>query len=81
MQDIIKHGSPVLEQYKDSTIGFPDASWILQLNDETLSNSNLYAVQKMFDGKFQFDVFFESASGGHKLSCRSLYTLDCRTVT
>jgi mannosyl-oligosaccharide glucosidase len=34
------------------------------------TGSNLYAVQKMFEGKFQFDVFFESGSGKQKLNCK-----------
>ncbi|KAN0141302.1 Glycoside hydrolase [Lactarius tabidus] len=40
----------------------PDPSFTLQLSDETYSGSNLFAIQKFFDGKFQFDVFFESRS-------------------
>lgn len=71
MRDIVQHGTAALEPFKGSTAGHPDPSWVLQLSDETLTNSNLYAVQKMFDGKFQFDVFFESASANQKLSCSS----------
>ncbi len=29
----------------------------------------MYAVQKIFDGPFEFDVFFESASAKQKLTC------------
>lgn len=77
MRDIVQQGTIALEPFKGSTTGHPDPSWVLQLSDETLTNSNLYAVQKMFDGKFQFDVFFESASAGQKLSC----TCSCCSVS
>ncbi|EIM90479.1 glycoside hydrolase [Stereum hirsutum FP-91666 SS1] len=72
MRDIVQYGTAALEPFKGSTAGHPDPSWVLQLSDETLTNSNLYAVQKMFDGKFQFDVFFESASTNQKLSSATL---------
>jgi mannosyl-oligosaccharide glucosidase len=49
----------------------PHPSFTLQLSDETFSGSNLLAVQKFFDGKFQFDVFFESQSARTQLSCTS----------
>jgi mannosyl-oligosaccharide glucosidase len=50
----------------------PDPSFTLQLSDETFSGSNLFAIQKFFDGKFQFDVFFESRSAHANLSCTRL---------
>lgn len=50
----------------------PDPSFTLQLSDETFSGSNLFAIQKFFDGKFQFDVFFESRSAHADLSCMYL---------
>lgn len=81
MKDIVQHGTAALEPFKGSTVGHPDPSWVLQLSDETLSNSNLYAVQKMFDGKFQFDVFFESASANQKLSCSSFPFYRCSNST
>jgi mannosyl-oligosaccharide glucosidase len=46
----------------------PDPSNTLKLSDETLSGNNLLAFQKFFDGKFQFDVFYESQSAQKKLS-------------
>jgi mannosyl-oligosaccharide glucosidase len=46
----------------------PDPSFTLQLSDETLSANNLLAFQKFFDGKFQFDVFYESRSAQKKLN-------------
>lgn len=56
--------------YRDGTP--PDPSFVLQLADEVYMGSNLYAIQKSFEGEFQFDVFFESASSKQKLSCMSL---------
>lgn len=50
-------------------MGPPDPSFILQLPDEVYTGSNLFAVQKIFDATFQFDVFFESGSSKQKLSC------------
>ena len=50
----------------------PDPSFTLQLSDETPSGSNVFAIQKFFDGKFQFDVFFESRSAHANLSCTRL---------
>ncbi|OCH95312.1 glycoside hydrolase family 63 protein [Obba rivulosa] len=67
MQNIIKHATEVLEPYREQKADMPDASFTLQLSDEVYSGSNLYAVQKFFDGPFQFDVFFESASAKQKL--------------
>ncbi|KAF6764909.1 glycoside hydrolase [Ephemerocybe angulata] len=51
---------------------YPDPSFLITLPDDVYSNSNLYAVQKTFDGPFQFDVFFESASAKQKLSSATL---------
>ncbi|KAG7092230.1 hypothetical protein E1B28_008596 [Marasmius oreades] len=63
----------ILEPYKDPSAGLPpDPSFTLQLPDESYTGSNLHAVQKLFDGEFQFDVFFESVSAKHKLSSATL---------
>lgn len=56
--------------YEDPTLIPPDPAFVLQLPDEVLTGSNLYAVQKMFDGPFSFDIFFESASAKQKLTCQ-----------
>ena len=50
----------------------PDPSFTLQLSDETYSGSHLFAIQKFFDGKFQFDVFFESRSVHSNMNCTHL---------
>lgn len=57
------------EKYREANPA-PDPSFILQLPDEAVTASNLYAVQKSFDGAFQFDVFFQSGT--------TLQTLDRR---
>ncbi|EIN07794.1 glycoside hydrolase [Punctularia strigosozonata HHB-11173 SS5] len=66
MQDIITHAQPILDRYKSSaqTTGYPAPAFLLQLSDEVLTSSNVYAVQKTFEGPFEFDVFFESKSAG-----------------
>jgi hypothetical protein len=56
MQNIIQRGSAIVQKYSDPVIGAPDPSFVLQLSDDAYTGSNLYAVQKMFDGQFQFDV-------------------------
>ncbi|KAF8448061.1 glycoside hydrolase family 63 protein [Boletus edulis BED1] len=71
MQSILKHAGPIAEQYPQAD-RVPDASFILQLPDETVSASNLFAVQKFFDGEFQFDVFFDSASSHKKLDSATI---------
>jgi len=68
LQTIIKRAQDILTSYKDPVTGPPDPSFVLQLPDEVYTGSNLYAIQKSFDGKFQFDVFFESASSKQKLN-------------
>ena len=68
MQALLKHAREVLTPFQDSSRGTPDPSFTLQLPDEVYTSSNLYAVQKLFDGEFQFDIFFESASAKQKLS-------------
>ncbi|KAJ7489943.1 glycoside hydrolase [Mycena galericulata] len=72
LQNIIKRAQEILLPYKDATAGPPDPSFVLQLTDEIYTGSNLYAVQKSFNGDFQFDVFFESASSKQKLSSSTL---------
>ncbi|KAJ7752098.1 glycoside hydrolase [Mycena metata] len=71
VQNIIKRAQEILAPYKDSPSP-PDPSYVLQLPDDVYTGSNLYAVQKSFDGEFQFDVFFESASSKQKLSSATL---------
>lgn len=68
MQNILKHAGPIAEQYRQAD-HTPDPSFVLQLPDEIVTASNLFAVQKFFDGEFQFDVFFDSASSLMKLDC------------
>ncbi|KAL1947585.1 hypothetical protein VTO73DRAFT_13309 [Trametes versicolor] len=65
---IVRTAQQGVASYKDTPKGFPDPAFVLQLPDEVYSGSNLFAVQKHFDGPFQFDVLFESASAKQKLS-------------
>ena len=64
---MIRHAQDIIKSYTDAQKGYPDPAFIFQLPDEVYTGSNLFAVQKHFDGAFQFDVFFES--GKQKLSC------------
>ncbi|KAF9066861.1 glycoside hydrolase [Rhodocollybia butyracea] len=72
MQRLLQRAQEVVAPYRDPGAGVPDPSYILQLPDEVYSGSNLYAVQKIFDGEFQFDVFYESSSSNQKLSSSTL---------
>ena len=62
MRSIMERARPLIAPYQDPAVGAPDPSFILQLPDENAIGSNLYGVQKFFDGPFQFDVYFDSAS-------------------
>jgi hypothetical protein len=68
LKSLIERANDVLQPYKDSTTGFPDPSFTLQLPNDVSTSSNLFAVQKMFQAEFQFDVFFESANPVQPLS-------------
>ncbi|CAL1704069.1 unnamed protein product [Somion occarium] len=72
LQNILKRAQDVIAPYRDPAIGAPDPSFVLQLSDEVYTGSTLYAIQKFFDGPFQFDIFFESASAKQKLSASTL---------
>lgn len=75
LASIIQHAKDSIAPYQDSGQTPPDPSFILQLPDEVLTGSNLYAVQKIFDGPFQFDVFFENSKAKQRLTC--LYYHSC----
>jgi mannosyl-oligosaccharide glucosidase len=67
MKEIADNAGNAVQNVKGSNSA-PDPSFTLQLSDETLSGNNLLAFQKFFDGKFQFDVFYESRSAQKTLS-------------
>lgn len=67
MKEIAENAAKAVQDDKGSN-SHPDPSLTLKLSDETLSGNNLLAFQKFFDGKFQFDVFYESRSAQKKLS-------------
>ena len=70
MKSIMEHGQAAVASFQDSP---PDPSFVLQLPDDVYSGSNLYAVQKFFDGPFRFDVYFDSGSVKQKLTCRCFF--------
>ncbi|KAF9009372.1 glycoside hydrolase family 63 protein [Cyathus striatus] len=69
LQALIERAREVIAPYREAP---PEPSFILQLPDDVYTSSNLFAIQKSFDGPFQFDVFFESASAKQKLSSSTL---------
>ena len=69
MKALIDRAREVLAPYQDPAAGPPDPSFVLQLPDDVYTNSNLYAVQKLFDGPFEFDVIYDSGSNKQKLTC------------
>jgi mannosyl-oligosaccharide glucosidase len=74
MKALTDRARDVITPYQDPSKGLPDPSFVLQLPDEVYTGSNLYAIQKSFDGGFQFDIFFESGSSKQKLSCMFAYS-------
>ncbi|KAI0255396.1 glycoside hydrolase [Lactifluus subvellereus] len=70
-KDLFQNAGKAVKDIKASD-SVPHPSFTLHLSDETLSGSNLFAIQKLFDGKFQFDVFFESRSARQTLSSATL---------
>ncbi|KAF8226175.1 glycoside hydrolase family 63 protein [Tricholoma matsutake] len=69
---LIDRARDIIVPYQDPAKDLPDPSFVLQLPDEVYTGSNLYAIQKSFDGRFQFDVYFESGSSKQKLSSTTL---------
>jgi hypothetical protein len=68
LQSIIRRAQGIVQAHNDPIKGPPDPAFALQLPDEIYTGSNLYAIQKSFDGPFQFDVLFESASSKQELT-------------
>jgi mannosyl-oligosaccharide glucosidase len=67
MKSLAEHARELIAPYKDPNAGAPDPSYTLQLPNDVVPGSNLYAIQKIFDGPFQFDVYYDSASSNQKL--------------
>ena len=67
IKSLIEHARELVAPYTDPSKGPPDPSYTLQLSNDVSFGSNLFAVQKTFDGSFQFDVYYESASNKRKL--------------
>ncbi|KAK2460565.1 hypothetical protein APHAL10511_007035 [Amanita phalloides] len=67
LKPLIEHARELVAPYTDPSKGPPDPSYVLRLPNEVSVGSNLFAVQKTFDGHFQFDVYYESASNKQKL--------------
>ncbi|KAI0033259.1 glycoside hydrolase [Vararia minispora EC-137] len=65
---LLAHAKEVLDPFQKPGTPPPDPSYTLQLPDVNHESSNMFAVQKFFDGPFQFDVFYESKSAKHELS-------------
>ncbi|KAF8352343.1 glycoside hydrolase [Amanita rubescens] len=68
LKSLIEHARELVAPYTDPNAGHPEASYTLRLPNEVMLGSNLFAVQKTFDGPFQFDVYYESASNKQKLN-------------
>jgi len=69
MDDISARAGKVLEPFRSQEHrgNVPSPAFSLQVSNSVQPGSNLYAVQKTFNGPFQFDVFYESATANHKL--------------
>lgn len=69
LKTLLDHGRDVVTPYTNQQKGLPDPSYVLSLPNDVLSGSNVFGVQKQFDGPFQFDVIFDSASNTQKITC------------
>jgi mannosyl-oligosaccharide glucosidase len=69
MDQIFARTNEILEPFRsqDYKGKVPSPAFTLQVSNSIQTGSNLFAVQKTFDGPFQFDVFYESVSANHKL--------------
>jgi len=72
LKSLIEHARELVAPYTDPNAGHPEASYTLRLPNEVMLGSNLFAVQKTFDGSFQFDVYYESASNKQELNGESV---------
>ncbi|KAG8861996.1 Processing alpha glucosidase I [Tulasnella sp. 330] len=64
---ILEFAMPIATKYQEQQKSLPEPAFLLALPDDITSGSNIYAIQKQFEGEFTFDIFYESASGGHRL--------------
>lgn len=64
---IMDFATPIATKYQEQQTSLPEPAFLLALPDDVISGSNVYAIQKQFEGEFTFDIFYESASGGHQL--------------
>lgn len=69
MEDVFARAGKILEPFKsqENQGNVPSPAFSLQVSNVIQPESNLYAIQKTFNGPFQFDIFYESASANHKL--------------
>ena len=75
LKSIVEHGQVAIAPYQSTPLDLPDPSFVLQLPDDVYTGSNLYAVQKFFNGPFQFDIYFDSGSVKQKLTCKQILFL------
>ncbi|CAE6490183.1 unnamed protein product [Rhizoctonia solani] len=67
LKNIIDHATTIIKPFNEDKQNPPDPAFVLEFEDEVRSGSNLYAVQKTFNGPFSFDVYYQSSSAGIKL--------------
>lgn len=75
-KSILDHARQAVAPYQSSPLGAPDPSFVMQLSDDVYTSSNLYAIQKFFDGPFQYDVYFDSGSVKQKFTCKWTFSLN-----
>lgn len=67
MNAIVETAKPIINALKAT--GPPDPSFLLALPNTVQENSNLLAVQKIYDGAFEFDIFYDAPDVDEKLDC------------
>ena len=66
---LVSKAKVLLEQYKTNGEGYPDPSFAIQFPDDVYLNSNFYAIQKTFDGPFQFDIIYQNQDTQQTIDC------------
>ena len=65
----------LLRAHNNVEKALPHPSLGLRLPNHVEASSNLFVIQKFFEGSFQFDVFFESSNSRQRLDCMIFVTV------
>ena len=77
MQEATAQTRALIEQYGPESL--PDPAMLVNLPNEIRYGANLLAVQKHFEGPFELDIFFDSATPSTALDCKELVRIGIDT--